>query len=175
MVQQASAIAESERSEASARAASLLLQDVVDELEGVAKAAEDADAAGVPATFNDGHTSADAALANLAAAASERSTATDAVTGVQTDTVRRRRATAPSFSSTASTSTASSPAVNGRNTSSAVALTSALTGPDPDINESRSADRPYLNSLTYSSRGVQAILPQSVLPYESYWLNARGV
>lgn len=162
MVQQASAIAESERSEARARAAAMILQDIVYELEGVSRAAQQADAAGVPATFDDGHATADAALASRAAAAAGTETAS-------------RRTTAPSASSTASTCSASSAAVNGRSTSNVMALTSALTAPDPDRSGSRSADRKYLNSITQSSGGVKPIMSHSILPYDTHWMHARGV
>eukprot|EP00892_Ulva_mutabilis_P008228 jgi/Ulvmu1/5778/UM025_0032.1 len=175
MVQQATTLAESELSESSSGAAALLLQDIVQELEGIAEASEDSSAANVPATFDDGHAGADAALTHMAAAASGRSTATDTAAEASADVERPRRATAPSVSSTTSTASASSAAVNGRSTTNAAALTSALTGPDPDVSESRTADRPYLNSLTYSNRSIKPILTHSILPYETYWLNTRGV
>lgn len=170
MVQQAVAIAEGERSESNSQAACLLLQGVVYELEGVAKAAQQADAAGVPATFDDGHAAADATIAGLAAAATDRSSPKGAAAGTAS-----RRTNAPSVSSTASTCSASSAAVNGRSASNAMALTSARMCQDPDVPESRSADRTYLNSITQPRAGVKPILSHSVLPYETHWMHARGV
>ena len=174
-IQQLTTIAESEQPDSSARAASLLLQDVVLELEGVAKAAEDADAAGVPATYDDGHAGGDATLANLAAGGSLRSAATDVAAADATETSCPRRESSPSDSSTTSTSSASSGAINGRSSAHAAALTSALTEPDPDVTESRSADRTYLNSLSCARSDPQPIMTHSILPYETYWLGARGV
>lgn len=163
MVQQATIIAESEQTEARAHAASLLLQDIVFEMEGVSRAAQQADAAGAPATCDDGHASADAAIASIQAAVARGPPETAS-----------RHAIVPSAGSASSPCSAGSGAVNG-STSKAVGMTPSLTITDPDVPDSRSADRSYLSKITQSKGAVRPILSHSILPYETYWMHARGV